>query len=121
MDIVLMMLLPFIIFGAFAAIGVAMVVYFEQERGLRFIGYCVAIAFGGVALVLPVAVFLSLTGECYDSRGLRVSCDGGDVIILVNPDEGPGGQFHIPAPTFDRIECYKDDIRVQCWPSQRVR
>ena len=46
MDIALMMLLPFIMFGAFAAIGVAMVVYFEQERGLRFIGYCVAVAFG---------------------------------------------------------------------------
>ena len=121
MDIVLMMLLPFVIFGASAAIGVAMVVYFEQERGLRFIGYSVAIAFGVVALVLPVGVFLTLTAECYDSRGLRVPCDGGEVIILVNPDEGPEGQFRIPPATFDRIGCYRDDVRVQCWPSQRVR
>ena len=121
MDLVLMMFLPFIFFGAFAAIGVAMVVYFEQERGLRFIGYCVATAFGVVALVLPVGVFLTSSPECYDSRGLRVPCDGREVIILVNPDEGPEGQFRIAAATFDRIECYRDDVRVQCWPSQRVR
>ncbi len=68
-ELIAMMLIPFVMFGVFAAVGV-LLVKTSKEVGLRVIGYAVAVVFGVVALGMPVVQFITApTDVCYDSRG----------------------------------------------------
>ena len=120
-ELIAMMLIPFVMFGVFAAVGVLLVKN-SKEVGLRVIGYAVTVVFGVVALGMPVVVFVTIPAGniCYDSRGLRVPCSG-EVVFIVSP-EAPKTSVHtVAAPTFDRVECFRDGVRVLCWPNQRLQ
>ena len=114
------MLIPFVMFGVFAVLGLLLVTK-SKEVGLRVIGYAVAVVFGVVALGMPVVVFMTFPADvCYDSRGLRVPCSG-EVVFIISP-EAPKTRVHtVAAPTFDRVECFRESVRVPCWPNQSLR
>ena len=114
------LVIPFALFGVFAAIGVYLV-RTSKELGLRIVGYTVVVVFGLMAVTLPPYVYVSSNTPCYNPKGVKVPCDGTTaVLFVINPDME---RAYISAdyPTFDRVECYKDGVSVLCWPTQALR
>ena len=88
----------------------------SKELGLRVIGYIVVVVFGLMAVTLPAWTYMAANASCYNPKGVKVPCDGTtEVIFVINPDM-ERATISADYPTFDRVECYKDGVRVTCWP-----
>ena len=80
------LVIPFALFGVFAAIGVYLV-RTSKELGLRIVGYTVVVVFGLMAVTLPPYVYVSSNAPCYNPKGVKVPCDGTTaVLFVINPD-----------------------------------